>query len=458
MKLNKLLFTAVVAITFATVNILAQSWNYVAPLPNAGASPNISVVSPTLIWSGCGPSGTPKVEKSTNGGTSWTDVTGNIAGTVELYATWGVDVNTCYVGDGGFQGGTGGNAKVYKTTNGGTSWSTIFTTGGTVGFINGIVFCRTNPNYGFIESDPPAGAGSVYWVQYTTNAGATWTQMAPPGVSFGGGQASSQSTLWMTDQNHFGYGTSATATTGSSGIVWTTNGGSTWNNHQNCAAGYFNSGCAVEADNLVGAFTTSTAVTSVMHMTGTFGTFGCVSGPSGVTGGGILRWAYGYPNCYMVTNGASGQCAAKSTDGGATWAMINSGGITGFNDIELVVVSGVVYAFAIATDGSFCSYTESLVGIDPTNTTVPTSYNLQQNYPNPFNPTTEIKYSLPKASFVTLKIYDITGREVATLVNENESTGNYVQSFDASNLSSGIYIYTLRAGDYYVSKKMSLVK
>ncbi|MBI1937531.1 MAG: T9SS type A sorting domain-containing protein [Ignavibacteriales bacterium] len=92
------------------------------------------------------------------------------------------------------------------------------------------------------------------------------------------------------------------------------------------------------------------------------------------------------------------------------------------------------------------------------------SYSLSQNYPNPFNPTTKIKYTIPQSSFVSVKIYDLLGREVTTLVNKEQSAGNYEVNFDGSKLSSGIYIYTIRvyspgrAGNFVDNKKMALVK
>jgi hypothetical protein len=87
-----------------------------------------------------------------------------------------------------------------------------------------------------------------------------------------------------------------------------------------------------------------------------------------------------------------------------------------------------------------------------------TSYELMQNYPNPFNPSTMIKYQLPKSGFVNLKVYDILGREVATLINENKIAGFFEVNFDASKLSDGIYIYQLKANDFVSSKKMILLK
>ncbi len=88
----------------------------------------------------------------------------------------------------------------------------------------------------------------------------------------------------------------------------------------------------------------------------------------------------------------------------------------------------------------------------------PTSYSLDQNYPNPFNPSTMITYQMPNDGFVTLKIYDMLGREVRTLVNGYKSQGRYSVTFDASNLASGIYFYQLKAGDYSSIKKMVLLK
>ncbi len=85
-------------------------------------------------------------------------------------------------------------------------------------------------------------------------------------------------------------------------------------------------------------------------------------------------------------------------------------------------------------------------------------FSLQQNYPNPFNPSTIIKYSIPKQSNVTLKIFDVLGSEVETLVNTEQPQGNYEVDFDGNELTSGIYFYKLQAGDFVETKKMILLK
>jgi hypothetical protein len=108
----------------------------------------------------------------------------------------------------------------------------------------------------------------------------------------------------------------------------------------------------------------------------------------------------------------------------------------------------------IDTDGKF-SYSNTIsVLINQ----IPSNYELHQNYPNPFNPTTIISYSIPQSSNVVLTIYDILGNLVETLVNENQEAGNYEISFNAGELSNGIYYYKIQSGNFIATKKMLLLK
>ena len=97
-------------------------------------------------------------------------------------------------------------------------------------------------------------------------------------------------------------------------------------------------------------------------------------------------------------------------------------------------------------------------GISQNGDIVPVEYALSQNYPNPFNPTTKVNYALPKNGFVTLKVYNILGVEVANLVNENKPAGNYSVDFNASELSSGIYFYSINVNGFTDTKRMMLIK
>lgn len=101
----------------------------------------------------------------------------------------------------------------------------------------------------------------------------------------------------------------------------------------------------------------------------------------------------------------------------------------------------------------------NFTGINISNSEIPNSYSLEQNFPNPFNPVTNIKFGLPNQSLVTLKVFDVLGREIASLINnQNMQAGNYVFDFNAANIPSGIYFYKLTAGNFSDIKKMMLVK
>jgi type IX secretion system substrate protein len=101
---------------------------------------------------------------------------------------------------------------------------------------------------------------------------------------------------------------------------------------------------------------------------------------------------------------------------------------------------------------------QSTLAINNYNNSIPEKYSLEQNYPNPFNPVTNIKFSIPEGSFVTLTVFDITGKVVATLVNQQLAAGNYNYDYNASNLATGIYLYKISAADFSSVKKMMLVK
>ena len=112
----------------------------------------------------------------------------------------------------------------------------------------------------------------------------------------------------------------------------------------------------------------------------------------------------------------------------------------------------------VGPTGVYYNMENLITGIHQIGNEVPSGFSLQQNYPNPFNPVTNIKFSVPKAGLVTLKIYDISGREVAELVNRNLSAGTFNYDFDASHLSSGVYFYRISAEGFTDVKKMMLVK
>ncbi len=120
-----------------------------------------------------------------------------------------------------------------------------------------------------------------------------------------------------------------------------------------------------------------------------------------------------------------------------------------------------VTATDTASASASCTFTLNIIqqiGLNPANEIIPNQYRLLQNYPNPFNPTTSILFDIPKQSHVLLKVYDLTGREAAVLVNELLRAGSYSINLNAVNLSSGVYLYKLAAEDFTKTRKMILIK
>ncbi len=153
--------------------------------------------------------------------------------------------------------------------------------------------------------------------------------------------------------------------------------------------------------------------------------------------GGVFEYKYAmmYPGADTVNGGSS--------------PLDNEGGF-GINHM-MILVDGP----AIVLNDVFGDFTTDVRQID---NAIPDQYELDQNYPNPFNPSTTIRYKVAKEGLVTLKVYNLLGQEVATLVNELQVSGSYEVTFDARSLSSGIYFYTLTSGNFVSTKKMILMK
>jgi hypothetical protein len=161
----------------------------------------------------------------------------------------------------------------------------------------------------------------------------------------------------------------------------------------------------------------------------------------------------------ITVTGTTNSVAGELVDAGGTVVAFNNS--TGNNPFTLTAPGPGVYRVN-AGHKSPLRWDSVLVSINVTdvqdNSSNPSSYNLFANYPNPFNPSTTIKYSIPEASFTTITIYDALGNEVSSLVNETKSAGTYEVEFNAADLSSGIYYYTLQAGSFAQTKKMILIK
>ena len=163
----------------------------------------------------------------------------------------------------------------------------------------------------------------------------------------------------------------------------------------------------------------------------------------------------------VTVSGTSSSVAGELVDqNGDVVAVINS---TSSNPFTLTAPSEGKYlvnaGYKNPSPRSWDSMSVVISVTDVDNKLEPVStYKLYNNYPNPFNPSTKIKYSIPEKSLVNLQIYNAEGKEVASLVNGEQSAGEYEINFDAENLASGVYFYKIRAGNFFQTKKMLLLK
>ncbi len=148
----------------------------------------------------------------------------------------------------------------------------------------------------------------------------------------------------------------------------------------------------------------------------------------------------------------------SSWSSNTTVAGTSQTGLVMHNHVDGGVGCQLTGTSTASTRPNACFVINTMTSTNPLGTNVPSIYSLSQNYPNPFNPVTKINFALPKQGLVTLKVYDVIGREVRTLVNEMKNAGSYSVDFNGSELSSGVYFYRIQANDFTEVKRMMLIK
>jgi photosystem II stability/assembly factor-like uncharacterized protein len=377
--------------------------------------------------------------RTTDGGNTW--VCDSIPGAEGGYLSQivALDADTAYAAVFVL---TASNSKgVYKTTDGGTTWTkqnAYGSSGMGAGYIyffdaqNGVVigdpgletYTTTNGGLNWNQVSMPspvsneytwsggrsiAGAGNRVWFGTTrrllcsTDRGYTWSASSPL----------PDTTLWFYALAFQDSNTGISAEGPGSSYRKTTDGGVTWNDFDHLAISDIAGSC-------------------IRHIPGTTGTY-LVSGWS--------PRAYGF---------------AGTDNAGQDWTVIDYS-----RNYVISFPSERVGWGAYAGPDTVYKYVgppvRPIVAVGDQNP-VPASYLLAQNYPNPFNPTTTITYELPKSSIVRLSVFDMLGREVAVLVNKSEDAGVHEVMFDGSGLSSGVYLYRLRAGDFVQTRKLVLLR
>lgn len=361
------------------------------------------------------------VKKSTNGGLSWFTI---LNSTGEMNGLSFIDINT---------GTVVGWSSIMRTTNGGTTWITQNAPASCSGYYRSIYFL--NSTIGVIAGDvsQPSGRGIIL---FTSNGGLTWLDRcyATFAVYFG---------VRVFDPNT----AIVVGTSGAPGsIIKTTNFGLSW-----------------MAQNIGGVYRGVSFVNN---------NYGMVSGSGtnniGKTVNSGANWNFQTISSTFTLNdvnyidtstsftvGISG-AIFKTTTGGDNWVQLSSGTS---NTLRSVFFINQNTGWACGDAGTLVKTTDGgITAIQPISNIIPISFLLEQNYPNPFNPITKIKFDIAKSSFVRIVIFDILGRVINILANQNLEAGRYEIDFNASNLPSGVYFYKLITDNFSESKKMVLIK
>ncbi|MCJ7554443.1 MAG: YCF48-related protein [Ignavibacteriaceae bacterium] len=366
---------------------------------------------------------------------------GTIFHTTNKGISWETQVDSCNAGIGSIvftdslhgwlQGQTLPNPEyeyfILSTKNGGKSWDR---------YSAPVITCLT-----FFDSlDGFAGGDSIY---KTTDGGVTWkVQTVEPSYGFG------IMDIFFIDKK-YGWAVGLSNIFDAGVILNTVDSGKTWQ---------FND--------------TLTTVGSAIYFTDSLHGYIAGSNPPffegviKVTSDGGRTWlTYYLPGTWLrdiaFTDDSTGWVVGDygfiwhTTDKGLNWTKVESGTISHLYRIFFFDNGNIGYI--VGADSTLLKY-EKTVEVKEEQPDLETSFKVFQNYPNPFNPSTTIHYSIKEAGLVKIKLFDILGKEVVVLTNETEEAGYHSVEFNASNLPSGVYIYTLRVNGYSDSKKMLLLK
>jgi photosystem II stability/assembly factor-like uncharacterized protein len=421
---------------FINLQVFSQHWVPAGTVPNPGLTPSISVVDANIAWIAGGTVNNPLIYRTSNGGANWTQITTN-GTTNELHCIWAVSSTSAIVGEGAINS----YARLYKFSSDGSKWNVVLETGMNDGAFNNLIFSRSNPLLGGALADE---------IYITTNGGNNWV-LKTTGVV---GVSSAQNSLMMIDENFFGFGLK----NGAARVRMTSDGGNTWSTKNISLIGTYTSGFTFKSDKLIGISSTSLSMPHIARTSDGGNTWTAIDIGAGLSGTTIIKWVPGTNVVYILgSNGA----VKRSTNNGLNWVSLETAGITGLNHFDFNKVNNIICGYAVSTNGSVIKLADSvliLTNTNPVTSEIPSEFRLHQNYPNPFNPTTNIKYEIPDNRFVSLKVYNILGIEVATLVDQFQKAGVYEVPFSKNLISSGVYFYKIESGSFTDLKRMMLIK
>ncbi len=389
-----------------TIQTFAQNWQ----LQNSnysGQLKGIQMISPTEGWA-CGDAGA--MLHTTNAGSTWSLLT--LTGS-DLHQIVFKDASTGIV--------VGDNGTIFVTTNGGTNW--IVKSSSTSSQLRGAAYAGGSIFYAVGDD----GAATK-----STDDGNTWTTL---------NSGTTERLLCVTavDQNVW-----VGARNGL--MLFSGNGGSAFNSMSNPASDDIKDIQFInEAIGFAGGSNSFFMYTSNSGVNWTSRSAGIQVGLNGLH--------FVNQNEGWVVGGAG--TLYSTTNAGLNWIVEQSQ--TG-QDINSIHSFDGINAWAVGNIGVITTNYSSTTGVEGQSNINPDRLNLDQNYPNPFNPSTKIKFSIPSNEFVTLKVYNVLGSEIVTLINDELNAGSFEVDFNASALNSGVYFYTIRTNKFTETRKMILMK
>jgi len=407
--------------------------------------------------------GDSAILKSTNGGLNWTPQYFFFYYGMPCYfkSVRFINENTGYTVGGHFAGGPYDfyYAYIYKTTNGGENWNIMSIPLLVGSAIHTRVFPVTE-NIIFVSSSGSFNMGASGGVAKSTNSGVNWLN------NFSKGECNAlyclnADTAWISTYFWSDY-------PAQKGCIYkTTNGGVNW------VEQYKDSLYNATLINSVQFINKNTGfAVGQKYYTNKTKFFKTTNG--GTTWDTLLLNNNKYRSVFFIDqntgwigggNSSDTSCISYTTNGGLNWTSQKKNYVASVSN--LFFINSLTGWAALGSPNILKTTNGGITFANQISTTVPEKFSLYQNYPNPFNPYTKIKFEIPPFypplgkggnGGVSLKVFDITGREIQILVNEQLSPGTYEVTFDGSNLPSGIYFYQLRSGDFLENKKIILIK
>ena len=390
---------------------------------------------------------TTAVFKTTNGGLNWMKQDINYIVDTELFSIKFLNANTGFAAGGHHSGFYDLHyAYIFKTTNGGTNWNTLYSNGGTPWLFFGII--PMNDSIIFATAEGSTSFTSTGGVYKSTNGGLNFTSNFPNIQSHSLSFINSL-TGWASGYYWDDVGTKIIY------IYRTTNAGMNWNQQYRDSSDYATRIRKIQFINENTGYAVGGVNSTIFYKT---------------TNGGLNWDTTCYPNrknetlLFLDENTGwkagcaipDSSCVAYTSNGGTSWILQRPGVIA--RVYSLFFINNLT-GWAAMWDGTIMKTTTGgSVPVLNLGNEIPSEYKLHQNYPNPFNPKTSIRFDISKSSHVKLIIYDALGREVATLVNEKLSAGSYETEWYGLEYPSGIYLYKLQSNKFISVKKIVLIK